>query len=147
MVLKLNRMLKKQFIFRFLTLALCFYFPFALYGTEAQGTPPPSEQFVVVLDAGHGGKDPGNRGNGYFEKKIALSIALQIGKILEKRKDIKVLYTRKQTSILISLNAPILPIEQMRTCLFPFIVMPIPPKLMVPGPLFWDFMPIKGILK
>ena len=95
MVLKLNRMLKKQFIFRFLTLALCFYFPFALYGTEAQGTPPPSEQFVVVLDAGHGGKDPGNRGNGYFEKKIALSIALQIGKILEKHKDIKVLYTRK----------------------------------------------------
>lgn len=88
-------MLKKQFIFRFLTLALCFYFPFALYGTEAQGTPPPSEQFVVVLDAGHGGKDPGNRGNGYFEKKIALSIALQIGKILEKRKDVKVLYTRK----------------------------------------------------
>ena len=51
----------------------------------------------------------------------------------------------KQTSIMISLNAPILPIEQMRTCLFPFIVMPIPPKLMVPGPLFWDFMPIKGI--
>ena len=36
--------------------------------------------FVVVLDAGHGGHDSGNRGNGYFEKKIALNIVLKIGK-------------------------------------------------------------------
>ena len=51
--------------------------------------------FVVVLDAGHGGHDSGNRGNGYFEKKIALSIALKIGKILEKINDFKIIYTRK----------------------------------------------------
>ena len=51
--------------------------------------------FVVVLDAGHGGKDSGNRGNGYYEKKIALNIILQIGKILEKKPNIKVIYTRK----------------------------------------------------
>jgi N-acetylmuramoyl-L-alanine amidase len=50
----------------------------------------------VVLDAGHGGKDPGNTGNGYLEKNIALSIALQVGKELEKQKDIKVIYTRKK---------------------------------------------------
>ena len=35
--------------------------------------------FVVVLDAGHGGHDTGNRGNGYYEKKIALNIALKTG--------------------------------------------------------------------
>ena len=54
-----------------------------------------NEKFTVVLDAGHGGKDPGNRGNGYYEKNIALSIALKIGKELEKRNDIKIIYTRK----------------------------------------------------
>ncbi len=51
--------------------------------------------FVVVLDAGHGGHDSGNRGNGYFEKNIALNIALGIGKILQKNQGIKVIYTRK----------------------------------------------------
>ncbi len=51
-------------------------------------------KFVVVLDAGHGGKDPGNRGGGYLEKDIALSIILKIGAELEKNKNIKVIYTR-----------------------------------------------------
>jgi len=51
--------------------------------------------FIVVLDAGHGGHDSGNRGNGYYEKNIALNIALGIGKILKKNPDIKVIYTRK----------------------------------------------------
>jgi len=51
--------------------------------------------FVVVLDAGHGGHDSGNRGNGYYEKNIALNIALGIGKILQKNPSIKVIYTRK----------------------------------------------------
>jgi N-acetylmuramoyl-L-alanine amidase len=51
-------------------------------------------KFVVVLDAGHGGKDPGNRGGGFLEKDIALSIILKIGAELEKDKDIKVVYTR-----------------------------------------------------
>ena len=41
--------------------------------------------FVVVLDAGHGGRDTGNNGNGYLEKKIALTITLKIGKLLSKR--------------------------------------------------------------
>ncbi|MDC0102779.1 N-acetylmuramoyl-L-alanine amidase, partial [Flavobacteriaceae bacterium] len=36
--------------------------------------------FVVVLDAGHGGHDSGNTGNGYKESKIALNIVLKIGK-------------------------------------------------------------------
>ncbi|MFK8059222.1 MAG: N-acetylmuramoyl-L-alanine amidase [Polaribacter sp.] len=54
------------------------------------------KKYVIVIDAGHGGKDPGNIGNGYREKKIALKVALQVGKILAKKKDIKVIYTRKK---------------------------------------------------
>lgn len=53
-----------------------------------------SNQFIVVLDAGHGGHDSGNRGSGYFEKNIALNIVLKVGKELEKNKNIKILYTR-----------------------------------------------------
>ncbi|EDM43080.1 putative exported N-acetylmuramoyl-L-alanine amidase [unidentified eubacterium SCB49] len=51
--------------------------------------------FIVVLDAGHGGHDSGNRGNGYFEKDIVLDVTLQVGKILEVLPDFKVIYTRK----------------------------------------------------
>ncbi|HKL91268.1 MAG TPA: N-acetylmuramoyl-L-alanine amidase, partial [Allomuricauda sp.] len=58
--------------------------------TEVQS----KDKFVVVLDAGHGGHDPGNIGNGYLEKKIALAIVLKIGKELEKHPDIEVVYTR-----------------------------------------------------
>ena len=53
-----------------------------------------NKPFTVVLDAGHGGKDPGNRGNNYYEKKIALSVALKTGALLKKEKDVKVVYTR-----------------------------------------------------
>ena len=51
--------------------------------------------FTLVIDPGHGGKDPGNTGNGYLEKKIALSIGLKIGERLKKYKNISVIYTRK----------------------------------------------------
>ena len=54
------------------------------------------EKFVVVLDAGHGGHDPGNLGNGYKEKDIALKIVLEIGEELEKNPNIEVVYTRKK---------------------------------------------------
>lgn len=52
--------------------------------------------FTVVLDAGHGGKDPGKVSNhNYYEKEIALNIVLEVGKILEQEKNINVIYTRK----------------------------------------------------
>lgn len=60
------------------------------------------ENFVVVLDAGHGGKDPGNRGNGFYEKNISLKVALLVGDIL-KRSNLKVIYTRKKDEF-ITLN-------------------------------------------
>tara|TARA_R110000868_G_scaffold402865_1_gene679610 strand:+ start:48 stop:1250 length:1203 start_codon:yes stop_codon:yes gene_type:complete len=65
-------------------------------GTETKSDDP----FIVVLDAGHGGHDPGNLGNGYLEKKIALNIVLKVGEILSKNKDIKVIYTRKDDTFI-----------------------------------------------
>ena len=52
--------------------------------------------FKVVLDAGHGGKDPGKHFGKYYEKKIALKIVLLLGDKLDKDKDIEVIYTRKE---------------------------------------------------
>ncbi|MCI0706575.1 MAG: N-acetylmuramoyl-L-alanine amidase [Ignavibacteriae bacterium] len=52
---------------------------------------------VIVIDAGHGGKDPGTVGvAGTKEKDVALSIALKLGRLIEQNmKDVKVVYTRK----------------------------------------------------
>lgn len=52
---------------------------------------------VIVIDAGHGGKDAGAIGvNGVKEKDINLAIALKLGKLIEgNMKDVKVVYTRK----------------------------------------------------
>jgi N-acetylmuramoyl-L-alanine amidase len=51
---------------------------------------------TVVIDAGHGGKDPGCHGSKYKEKDVALAVALKLGKYIEDNlKDVKVVYTRK----------------------------------------------------
>jgi N-acetylmuramoyl-L-alanine amidase len=51
---------------------------------------------VIVIDAGHGGKDPGTIGvTGTREKDVALGVALKLGKLIEDDlKDVKVVYTR-----------------------------------------------------
>ena len=50
---------------------------------------------TVVIDAGHGGKDSGTSGVSSKEKDIALKIALELGKTIQKYlKDVKVIYTR-----------------------------------------------------
>ncbi|MFM9944234.1 MAG: N-acetylmuramoyl-L-alanine amidase [Bacteroidia bacterium] len=52
---------------------------------------------TIIIDAGHGGKDPGCIGHGnIYEKDIALDIALRFGKLIEDSiKGVKVIYTRK----------------------------------------------------
>ncbi len=49
---------------------------------------------TIVLDAGHGGKDPGTVGNGLQEKHIALSIVKKLGGYIENRLGVNVVYTR-----------------------------------------------------
>lgn len=53
-------------------------------------------KFVIILDAGHGGKDPGNSYHGFVEKKIALETTLKLEKYLQKDPDIQIVYTRKK---------------------------------------------------
>lgn len=52
---------------------------------------------VIVIDAGHGGKDAGAIGvNGIKEKDVNLGVALKLGELVGKEmKDVKVVYTRK----------------------------------------------------
>lgn len=64
--------------------------------------PQSNSKFIVILDAGHGGKDPGNSYNGFVEKEIALKTALKLEKILNKENDIQVIHTRK-TDVFIEL--------------------------------------------
>ena len=55
-----------------------------------------ARKFVLVIDAGHGGRDVGAEGTYAFEKDINLNVALEVGRLLNRnRKDIKVIYTRK----------------------------------------------------
>ena len=62
-------------------------------------------QFTVVIDAGHGGKDPGAMAHGYKEKDIALAVALKTGsKIKANHPNVRVLYTRDR-DVFIGLQA------------------------------------------
>lgn len=80
-------MSKKSFLYINLLFALFFFLP----GIQAR-----EKTFTVVIDAGHGGKDPGARGTRVNEKEINLSVALKLGKLIEaKNDDVRVIYTRK----------------------------------------------------
>jgi len=59
---------------------------------------------TVVIDAGHGGKDPGTNGKVAKEKDIALAIAIKLGTYIEENiPDVKVIYTRT-TDVFIPLS-------------------------------------------
>lgn len=61
-------------------------------------------RFVVVIDAGHGGKDTGATRGGYKEKDINLGVVLALGQLIERNhKDVKVVYTRK-TDVFVDLD-------------------------------------------
>jgi len=58
---------------------------------------------TVVIDAGHGGHDPGALGANSFEKNITLAIALKLGEYIKKNMpDVKVIFTR-ETDVFVEL--------------------------------------------
>jgi N-acetylmuramoyl-L-alanine amidase len=88
----LKPLLYKRFSGIFLISLLGIYGPFMVSATED----PDDKVDVVVIDAGHGGRDPGALGNNSREKDIVLGIALKVGQyIRENIPDVKVIYTRE----------------------------------------------------
>lgn len=76
--------------FLFVISAIC-----VLRGT-AQPLLAKGDTFIVVIDAGHGGKDPGAKGVKTNEKTINLAVALKLGKMIAAgHDDVQVIYTRK----------------------------------------------------
>lgn len=64
----------------------------------------PEKTWLVVIDAGHGGKDPGALGPSSKEKDINLAIALKTGAYINKNiENVKVLYTR-DTDVFVGLK-------------------------------------------
>ena len=67
-------------------------------------TDPPKGIRTIVIDAGHGGRDPGAVGKNGKEKDIALAIALKVGTYIEENiPEVKVIYTRK-TDVFVELK-------------------------------------------
>lgn len=65
-----------------------------------------AKDFTVVIDAGHGGKDPGaiSANKKLYEKEVTLKVALMVGENIKKNHpEVKVLYTRK-TDVFVGLN-------------------------------------------
>ncbi|MGB1169589.1 MAG: N-acetylmuramoyl-L-alanine amidase family protein [Flavobacteriaceae bacterium] len=82
-----------KYLMLFFVLSLFFSNPFESFSQN--------DKFIVVIDAGHGGKDPGGVANGYREKDVALNVSLLLGKLLSNT-EVKVVYTRK-TDVFIGL--------------------------------------------
>ncbi|MCK4638298.1 MAG: N-acetylmuramoyl-L-alanine amidase [Bacteroidales bacterium] len=80
----------KRFVLKFVLITFIFLSGFNAF-TQNNG-----KVRKVVIDAGHGGRDPGALGKKSKEKDIALSIALKTGSYIEKNlPDVEVIYTRK----------------------------------------------------
>ncbi len=77
---------------QYLTLLWVLALVFSSFIPQGAGT---SKIKTIVIDAGHGGKDPGCQGAIHREKDVALSVALKLGKFIEQNlPDVKVIYTR-----------------------------------------------------
>ena len=97
--------------------------------------------FKIVIDAGHGGKDPGRPNkSGIKEKDIVLNIALDLGKKL-KNSGNEVIYTRDKDVFLTLRQRAKIAMKQMQIFLSQYIVTPFMIiKFMVPKLLFMVYM-------
>lgn len=91
----MERSKNKKFI-----ISLILLIPFVFGGFIPNETMMPAFRMKkIVLDAGHGGKDPGNLGSRSREKDINLAVTLMVGKYIEESMpDVEVIYTRKDDS-------------------------------------------------
>jgi len=101
----LNRPATKRLLVPFLVLlAPLLFLPLLLDAGSAIALTNDIGLRTVVIDAGHGGKDPGCHGHSTHEKDVCLSIALALGDYIEENyPDVKVIYTRK-TDVFIELH-------------------------------------------
>ena len=74
---------------RSITVILLNFYLFSLQSQDIKNY----NNFTVVIDPGHGGKDPGAVSNGFYEKIIALNTSLKLGQLLQDN-GINVIYTR-----------------------------------------------------
>lgn len=92
-----------MFSLKYIKFALLVLFMFQVLAVTAQRK---NGKFTVVLDAGHGGKDPGNSYHGFVEKEIALKTTLKVGDILKREKDFDIVYTRETDVFIELVNRP-----------------------------------------
>lgn len=91
----MNRMNNKKILLPLVLMILIFFGGFIPNETMM----PAFRMKTIVLDAGHGGKDPGNLGSRSKEKDINLAVTLLVGKYIEENlPDVKVIYTRDDDS-------------------------------------------------
>jgi N-acetylmuramoyl-L-alanine amidase len=56
------------------------------------------KEFIVAIDPGHGGKDPGARGSKVIEKDLVLKISKRLKKLIDSEKNMKAFLTRTDDS-------------------------------------------------
>lgn len=78
---------------------------------------PVHASMTVIIDPGHGGKDPGDRFGAFSEAEVNLEIALYIEHLAKKEGKLKVVLTRKEDSFM-SLSDRVAISEQQKADLF-----------------------------
>lgn len=81
---------------RFYAVGICLVLAFSCFQFTASGIQKDAnKQRVIVIDPGHGGKDPGTVVGKAKEKNIVLDIGLKLGRLIRNNlKDVKVVFTR-----------------------------------------------------